>query len=130
MIRISAVLFLLLATSAAATPLSPARERTYYSPAYVRCLDITHGVRPREHCTAQEIGHQRSALDARYNRLLVTLHGHARARLSASEQSWEDRMQAHCTVFSRRRGSLNSVKAQDCFLSATIDRRAELQHMR
>src|SRR5689334_25118894 len=98
MIRLSAVFLLFFATSAAATPLSPATERSYYSPSYVHCLDVTHGVRPREHCTAQEIGHQRNALDARYHTLLITLHGPARARLAANQQAWENRMETHCTV--------------------------------
>lgn len=126
MMRMSAAFFLLFATGAAATPLSPAAERAYYSPGYVHCLDVTRGVRPREHCTAQEIDHQRGALDARYNALLAARHGHARARFASEERTWENRMETRCTVFSRRRGSLNSVRAQDCFLSETIARRAEL----
>jgi uncharacterized protein YecT (DUF1311 family) len=119
----------LYAASAEAAPLSAEREESFYSPGYEHCLAITHGLRPREHCTAQEIEFQRNALEDRYTTLRNASHGRARQRLTDGQQSWQSRMDARCTVFSRRRGSLNSVKAQDCFLSETIARRAELDHI-
>lgn len=117
----------LLATNASATPLSQRAERAFYSHGYARCLETAHGVRPQAHCTAQEIDFQRSALDARYSALLASLHRGARVRVGERERAWDDRMQTQCTVFSRRRGSLNSMKAQDCFLSEIISRRSELE---
>lgn len=116
----------LAATSANAAPLPQQVERAYYSPAYARCLAHTHGVRPREHCTAVEIDIQRAALDRRVATLLDRLNDGARTRFAANEHAWDDRTETQCSVYSRRRGSLNSVKAQDCFLSETISRRAAL----
>ncbi len=126
MIRIVAAALCLFAVSAEAAPLSAHAERAFYSPAYSHCLETAHAVRPQEHCTAQEINFQRSALDARYAAILGGLHDGARARFAARERAWEAAMQAQCSVFSRRRGSLNSMKAQDCFLSETISRRGAL----
>jgi uncharacterized protein YecT (DUF1311 family) len=128
--RICFALVFLLAASAASAAQPPSDGlQSYYSAGYIACLAVARGVRPIEHCTAQEIALQRQALDARYRGLLASRRGDERIRLVAGERAWDARTQAHCILFSRRRGSLNSMKAQACFLDETIRRRAQLERM-
>jgi uncharacterized protein YecT (DUF1311 family) len=105
---------------------SPEAAAGAYSAAYDACLAAAKGVRPIEHCTAQEIDLQRRLLDARYKALLARQSPGQRERLVRRQGAWEQAMQARCLVFSRRRGSLNSMKAQGCFLDEIIKRRREL----
>ena len=120
------VLGILAAAGAGASPASPKAAGDTYSAAYDACLAGAKGVRPIEHCTAQEIDLQRRLLDARYHAVLAALPPGRRARFVRRQRAWDDAMQARCTVFSRRRGSFNSMKAQACFLDEIIRRRKEL----
>jgi len=99
---------------------------SYYSAAYQTCLQTAKAMRPVQHCTAQEIEYQEAALDREFQALLAIRPGD-RDRLQAEEDRWKDQTDATCTVFSRRQGSLNSFKAQDCFRDETIKRRIALK---
>src|SRR5689334_8239491 len=128
MVRLLCVGLLFLALRSCVSPASslPETQSAYHSAAYNRCLEAARGVRPREHCTAREIERQARALDVTYRELVARLHNRQRDGLATRESDWSSRMQAECTVYSRRRGSLNSMKAHDCFLRETIRRRAVL----
>jgi uncharacterized protein YecT (DUF1311 family) len=103
-----------------------ASDDAWYSPSYTSCLKTAHGVRPIEHCTAGEIAFQRGALDRLHAAGLAARSGARRDAFVADERAWNDEVEARCAVFSRRRGSLNSMKAQDCFLHAAVARRRDL----
>jgi len=127
------LIFAILLASGACVSKSPARtpfERGYQSAAYDRCLASARGVRPIEHCAALEIDDQRRQLDPSYADLLATQPLSLRTLLIRDQNRWDEAMQAHCMVFSRRPGSLNSMKAQACFLDEIISRRRELARNR
>jgi uncharacterized protein YecT (DUF1311 family) len=111
----------------AAAPVATTPDRAVWrSGTYERCLTSAHGMRPIEHCTAGEIDRQRAALERRSAKLLNGLSGQSRDKFIADQSAWDAGMEARCTVFSRRRGSLNSMKAQDCFLAEIVKRRSAL----
>ena len=122
------VLAALLAVAACASAEPPEALRGDTSAAYDKCLKGVVGVRPIEHCTAMEIDRQRRALDTTYVGLLAALPPARRRHLVQAQRDWERAMHARCRVFSRRRGSLNSMKAQACILDDLIKRRSELAH--
>jgi len=99
---------------------------SYYSAAYQTCLQTAKAMRPVQHCNAQEIEYQEAALDREFQALLAA-HPADRARLQSEQDGWKDQTEATCTVFSRRQGSLNSMKAQDCFRIEAIRRRIALE---
>jgi len=91
----------------------------------VHCLKSAKGMRAMQHCDSQEVDLQQRALDREFARLLKA-HPHDRALLKGDEAAWVERKDAKCLVFSRRRGSLNSLKAMDCFRDEISARRQEL----
>ena len=98
----------------------PSREFTH-------CLKSAKGMRAMQHCDSHEVEGQQRALDRELANL-VKARPRDRARLEADEAAWAERKDAKYLVFSRRRGSLNSLKAMDCFRDEIIARRLALQN--
>lgn len=99
---------------------------TEFRPGYALCLQKNHAVRPMEECTAAEIEFQKAEEAREYQTLLARWTGAPHDRLQAEEAAWSQTLDARCLVFSRRRGSLGSMKAQDCWLYGTALRRVVL----
>lgn len=106
---------------------SDAAAEAEFRPDLAVCLKQHPAVRPSEHCTAEEIEFQDARLDVEYRALLNSLHGAARDALQADQQHWSQTLNDECQVFSRRQGSLGSMKAQDCFLYGAARRRVVLE---
>ena len=100
----------------------PSREFTH-------CLKSAKGMRAMQHCDSQEVDVQQRALDREFA-ALAKARPRDHARLEADEAAWGERKDVKCLLFSRRRGSLNSLKAMDCFRDEIMARRQELQNYR
>jgi uncharacterized protein YecT (DUF1311 family) len=96
------------------------------SPQFDACLKTAKGMRATQHCASQEVALQERKLDRVFAALLKA-HPRRHAQLRAEQAAWSDRKDAKCEVFSRRRGSLNSLKAMDCFRHEIIERRRALE---
>ncbi len=79
-----------------------------------------------QHCDSQEVEFQQRKLD-RIFASLIKARPADRSRLETGQAAWSDRKDAKCLVYSRRRGSLNSLKAMDCFRDEIIQRQLELE---
>lgn len=113
--------------SLSSSAVSDAAAEAEFRPGYPVCLKAHPAVRPSERCTADEIDYQDARLDAEYHTLLKRLHGAARTDLRADQEHWSQALNDECMVFSHRQGSLNSMKAQDCFLYGAARRRLVLE---
>src|SRR5271157_4461400 len=93
-----------------------------YSAAYQPCLETAKAVRQIQHCNSEEIGRQQAAMSRAFQALLYARPGD-RSRLQFDQDRWAELMNTGCEEFSRRQGSLNSMKAQDCFRDSFMRRR-------
>ncbi len=97
-----------------------------YSAAFKACISTPKAMRAIQECDSHEVEYQRAALDRVFQALLAA-RPDDRARLQSEQDAWSDRMNVQCMVFSHRRGSMNSLKAMDCFRDEAIKRRIELE---
>lgn len=99
---------------------------TYYSLAYQSCLQDAKAVRAIQECNAREIQYQQNELHHDLQALLAA-RPDDQVSLEDDQNRWADAAYPPCVVFSRRQGSLNSMKAQDCFRDEIIKRRMALE---
>jgi len=107
---------------------NPRADRSHPAPTsreFARCAKHAKGMRAMQHCDSQEVDFQQRQLDRAFAHLIATRPGD-RERLEVGQAAWSQRKDAKCMVFSRRRGSLNSLKAMDCFREEIAKRRREL----
>ena len=97
-----------------------------YSATFKACISTPKAMRGMQECDLHEVEYQDAALDRIFQALLAARPGD-RVRLQSEQGAWKDRKDAQCMVFSRRRGSANSLKAMDCFRDEAIKRRMELE---
>jgi uncharacterized protein YecT (DUF1311 family) len=97
-----------------------------YSPAFKACTENPMPMRVLQECNAREIEYQQDALNREFQALLAAWP-HDRDRLQAEEDRWRDKTSAACGELGLRQGSLNSLKAEDCFLTETIKRRIDIK---
>ena len=97
-----------------------------YSTTFKACIGAPKAMRALQECVSHEVEYQDAALDRIFQALLAA-RPDDRARLQSEQDAWKDRKDAQCMVFSRRRGSANSLRAMDCFRDEAIKRRMELE---
>lgn len=98
-----------------------------FRPSWAACLRQHPALRLEEECTATEIDYQNAELDKEHRALRGRLRGAARRTSAAEQAHWSKALNDKCLALSRRQGSLNSVRAQDCFLDGAARRRIVLE---